>query len=96
MGNHILLKELLSDHYSADKDACWLKFMSNTGIVIFWSELGGANRNIATLRHQKLPIIIEVSDLGECLPSDYEKKKYKAAWSIPSQVSISIDSSIEA
>lgn len=96
MNEHILLKELVSDHYSADKDAYWLKFKTDQGIVIFWGELSGVNRNITSLRHQKLPLLVSVDDIGACEPSDYIRKEYGVVLSVPANISILIDSSLEA
>lgn len=56
----LVLAEIVDDSCSVDKKTCWLKCQTYSGgIVAFWGELDGANRNIVSLRGQTLPVVVE-------------------------------------
>lgn len=81
---NIVITEIVEDHYSIDKGVLWLKCRTSSGnLIVFWGELGEENRNIASIRNQKLPAQVELLEPEECIPSDWEKSKYKLSYSVP-------------
>jgi len=88
----LVLTEIVEDSSSAEKETCWLKCRTSSGgMVVFWGEFGGANRNIVSLRNQTLPIVIELSDPEACIPTEWERSRYKVSFSIPSNVVVTIN-----
>ncbi|NJA08328.1 hypothetical protein HC024_21750 [Methylococcaceae bacterium WWC4] len=88
----LCITEIVDDGYSIDKEVVWLKCRtSSNNMVAFWGELDGANRNIASLRHQRLPVYLEISAPEDCIPTPWEKSEYKLSVSVPSNVGIYID-----
>lgn len=59
--------------------------------MAFWGELGGANRNIVSLRSQKFPVVVELSDPEACSPTEWERSRYKISLSIPSNALITMN-----
>lgn len=89
----LTLTEIVEAGFSAEKEVNWLKCRTSLGsTVAFWGELGEANRNIVSLRNQKFPVLVEISDPESCSPTEWEMSRYKITLSIPSNVSITIDS----
>lgn len=87
----IIITEIISDHFSIDKEVCWLKCRTGSGsLIAFWGELGQPNRNIAAIRNQELPLHIEILDPEECVATQNEKSKYGISLSIPSGAMIQI------
>lgn len=86
----IVLQELLADFVAEEKETVGLKFKSDQGAITFWGELAGPNRNIVSLRNQKLPILIELDDPISCAPSEWDKKENGLTWSVPSSESFFI------
>ncbi len=88
----LCITEIVDDGYSMDKEVVWLKCRtSSNNIVAFWGELGGPNRNIASLKHQQLPVYLEISAPEDCIPTPWEKSEYNLSVSVPSNVGIYID-----
>lgn len=86
----LVLEELLSDFISKEKEVIGLKFKTSRGLVVFWGEFGGLNRNVAALRHQKLPVMIDLNDPELCAPTEWERKNHHLLWSVPSDATIFI------
>lgn len=78
----LVLEESIQEIFSEEKEVIGLKFKSTQGVVVFWGEFDGPNRNIVALRGQKLPMVIELDDPASCVPSDWEKEK-GISWSVP-------------
>ena len=88
----IVLTEIVEDSWSIEKETCWLKCRtSSQGTVVFWGEPDGANRNIVSLRNQMLPVMVELSDLEACIPTQWERSRHKISLSIPSNVMVAVD-----
>ena len=88
----LCITEIVDDGFSIEKEVAWLKCrISSNNIVAFWGELGGPNRNIVSLRHQQLPVLLKISAPEDCNPTPWEKSKYNLFLSIPSNVGIYID-----
>lgn len=88
----IVLTEIMEDGSSVEKETCWLKCRtSSEGVVAFWGELDGANRNIVSLRNQMLPVMVELSDPGACIPTERERSRHKISLSIPSNVVVTVN-----
>jgi len=88
------LSKLVEDSFSIDKKTYWLKFKTDKGSYIaFWGEPNNPNRNIVSLRHQLLPLMLTIDDIDlvNCMPSDNEKSKYKLILSVPSNIPIEIN-----
>lgn len=91
MDVELVITEILLDEYFSEKETYCLKCRcADNSLVAFWGEPGKPNRNIVALRHQRLPLHITLTDPGECLPTDWEKKKYKLSWSVPSHADVYI------
>ena len=90
----IVISEIIEYGCSEDKETCWLKCRLDDGnLVAFWEEvLTGNDRNIASIRHQRLPVRVSILDPEECVPTAHEKREWKLHLSIPSNVQILIDS----
>lgn len=86
----IVLEELLSDFVSEEKEVIGLKFKTSQGLIVFWGEFGGPNRNIAALRNQNLPMLIDLNDPELCTPTKWEKEHHHLLWSVPSDAIIFI------
>jgi len=81
---NITITEIVEDHYSIDKGVLWLKCRTaSENLIVFWGELGEENRNIASIRNQRLPVQVELLEPEDCIPSDWEKSKYKLSYSVP-------------
>ena len=88
----LTLTEIIADGFSVEKEVHWLKCRTSLGsVVAFWGELGEANRNIVSLRNQKFPVLVEISQPEDCEPTEWEKSKYKISLSIPSNIAITIN-----
>ena len=88
----LCITEIVDDGYSIDKEVAWLKCRTaSNNMVAFWGQLGAPNRNIVSLRHQQLPVYLEILAPEECVPTSWEKSKYNLFLSIPSNVGIYID-----
>ena len=85
------ITEILQDSLSESKETFWLKCKTATGKVIaFWGEFGAPNRNIVSLRHQKLPVTIEIINPENCSPTKNEISKYGLSYSVPSDIYVQI------
>jgi hypothetical protein len=88
----LCITEIVDDGYSIDKEVTWLKCRtSSNNMVAFWGQLGGTNRNIVSLRHQQLPVYLEILAPEDCVPTPWEKSEYNLSVSVPSDVEIYID-----
>lgn len=90
----LVLTEIVDDSFSIEKEICWLKCRTSSGgMVAFWGELDGANRNIVSLRAQELPVVVELSDLEACFPTEteWERSRYKISLSIPPNVVVTVN-----
>lgn len=88
----LVLTEIVDDSFSVEKETCWLKCRTSSGgMVAFWGELDGVNRNIASLRAQELPVVVELSDLEACFPTEWERSRYKILLSIPPNVVVTVN-----
>lgn len=57
----LCITEIVEDEFSTDKEVVWLKCKTSSNqMVAFWGELDGPNRNIVSLRHQQLPVLLEI------------------------------------
>jgi hypothetical protein len=90
----IVISKIIEYGCSEEKETCWLKCRLNNGcLVAFWGELlTGNNRNIASIRHQRLPIRVSILDPEYCAPTNHERKDFGLYLSIPATVQILIDS----
>lgn len=85
----IILTEIVSDHFSIDKEVCWLKCRTSSGsLIAFWGELGRPTRNITSIRNQVLPLHIEILNPESCTPTDHERKEHSISLSIPANVQL--------
>lgn len=92
MPTYISVSEIIEDGVIADQSAVVLRCKTPSGkLIAFWGELGNANRNIASIRHQVLPVVIELLDPECCIPTDWEKSKYGLVWSVPYDAEITIN-----
>lgn len=81
----IIITEIVSDHFSVDKEVCWLKCRTGSGsLIAFWGELEKPNRNISSIRNQIFPLHVEILDPESCAPTDHERKEHGLSLSIPS------------
>ena len=88
----IVVTEIIANGISEEKEVVWLKCKTaDNKIIAFWGEFDNPNRNIAALKNQKLPVLIEILDLEDCSPTTHEKIKYNLDLSIPSDVYIQIN-----
>ncbi|QKI89222.1 hypothetical protein [Thiomicrorhabdus xiamenensis] len=80
----IKLIEKIEHHFSDYKEVTWLKCKTaDDQIVAFWGALYGDNTNIETLLNQVFPVIVEIPNPEDCIPTDWEKSKYNLSMSIP-------------
>lgn len=88
----IVLCELLDDNESVDKGVSWLKYRLDSGaFVAFWGELRASNRNIISLRNQKLPVIVAIQEPEECMPTLHEQRDFGLSVSVPMDAAIEIN-----
>lgn len=88
----ICLTEKVDNSESGEKETAWLKYRTNTGhLVAFWGEPNLPNRNITALKNQRLPFLVEIFNPEDCLPTEYEKKKYGLMLSVPSDEGVFIN-----
>ena len=88
----IVITEIINDYYSVDKEVAWLKCRTSSNLLVcFWGEFGKPNRNIVSIRHQELPLSVEILNPEFCAPTEYERSKYSISLSIPSDAYIQIN-----
>lgn len=88
---HFTITELLSEGNAEDGSRSWTKFKQAKGHnVIFWGSPEEGTRNIDAVKHQKLPVTIEIDSPEDCEASSDERKKYGASLSIPEHTWIQI------
>lgn len=88
----LVITHIVEDQFSLEKETMWLKCKTDSNLlVVFWGEPGAANQNLGLLRSQQLPVKIRILDPEFCIPTAWEKSKYKISFSIPSDVSVTID-----
>ena len=88
---NITLNELISNGVAEDGSRTWLRFsQAEGGNVIIWGSPEDGTRNIDAVKHQKLPVTLEIDSPEDCAPTEYEKSKYSASISIPEHTWIQI------
>lgn len=86
------ITKIIQDGISVDKELVWLKCRTSTDKTIaFWGEFGNPNRNIAALKNQKLPVIIELLSPEDCIPTQREMIKYSLDYCVPLDAYIQIN-----
>jgi len=88
---NITLTKLIANGIAEDGSSSWTRFKQAKGEnVIFWGSPEDGTRNIDAVKHQKLPVTIEIDSPENCAASEYEKSKYGASISIPENTWIQI------
>ena len=58
---NLQIVEIIGYGQSDVQETIWLKCKTASGkIVAFWGEYGMPNRNIASIRYQKMPVFLEI------------------------------------
>lgn len=88
---NITLTKLIANGIAEDGSSSWARFkQAKGGNVIFWGSPEEGTRNIDAVRHQKLPVTVEIDSPEDCVATEYEKSKYCASISIPEHTWIQI------
>lgn len=88
----IVLTKIIDDGLSEVKETCWLKCeTSDDKLVAFWGGFDVPNRNIASIRHQDMPLRIDIHEPENCVPTPHEKKDFGIHLNIHREVPITLD-----
>lgn len=86
------LTKLLSSGQSTGDGTRWATFETECGSrIVFWGSPDRGNVNINLLKHQVLPVVIDIEeDLDNCLASSSVRQRYKCSLSVSEETRITI------
>lgn len=88
----LCLIKLLSSGQSPEDGIRWATFETECGSkIVFWGSPDRGNVNVNLLKHQVLPVVIDIEeDLDNCLASSNVKQRYKCSFSVFEETRITI------
>jgi len=79
----ITIQSKINSGTSLNGATSWISFsVQNQRNIIFWGSPEEGTRNIDSIKHQKLPCVIEIDSPEDCIPSQYVAKQYNASISV--------------